>query len=35
MIVAEQLIRAPLKPDIIGAALSLKSWDEMDAINWP
>jgi hypothetical protein len=35
--VAGQLIRANrarLKPDIIGAALSLKSWDEMGAINW-
>jgi hypothetical protein len=36
--VAGQLIRvnrARLKPDIIGAALSLKSWDEMGgAINW-
>ena len=34
--VAEQLIRANrarLKPDIIGAVLSLKSWDEMGAIN--
>jgi len=35
--IAGQLIRANrarLKPDIIGAALSLKSWDEMGAINW-
>ena len=35
--VAGQLIqpnRARLNADIIGAALSLKSWDEMGAITW-
>jgi hypothetical protein len=35
--VAGQLIRpnqAHLNADIIGAALSLKSWDEMGAITW-